>query len=130
MNTIQIRMMNIPKAMAMTNTALRVPTRGTSIMAVMGFSHMAWRISSKTEETAVHESEKDGEDTGAADDAGKIHMFFLIQDQSAQEQDQSLSHVSEHGAEDQGVGDGHEPGGIHLIVGRQACTSLHTFQKV
>src|SRR5699024_6576492 len=74
----------------------------------------------ETEEAAVHESEKDGEDTGAADDAGKVHMFFLIQDQSAQEQDQSLPHVSEHGTEDQGVGDGHEPGGIHLIVGRQA----------
>src|SRR5699024_12106512 len=59
-------------------------------LPIYGFQPYGVENFLETEEAAVHESEKDGEDTGAADDAGKVHMFFLIQDQSAQEQDQSL----------------------------------------
>jgi len=65
LNTIQIRMINIPKPIAITNTAFSRPTRGTSIIAFIGFSHRAFRTSSnpkklpyinpkKTEKTPAH----------------------------------------------------------------------------
>ena len=131
MNTIQIRMMNIPKAMAMTNTALRVPHKRNIHHGSHGFQPYGVENFLETEETAVHESdEKDGEDTGAADDAGKIHMFFSYTGSVRQEQEKSLSHVSEHGAEDQGVGDGHEPAWDPSHCRPAGRTSLHTFQKV
>ena len=47
LNIIQIRMINIPKPMAITKTAFSLPTSGTSIIWFIGFSHMAFRTSSK-----------------------------------------------------------------------------------
>ena len=74
----------------------------------------------ETEEAAVHETEEGREDTGAADNRRQIHALLLIQEETAQQQYQALSHIAEHGAEDKGIGDGYEHGRIHLIVGRKS----------
>ena len=47
LNTIQMRMINIPNPIAITNTAFSLPTSGTSIIWFIGFSHMALSTSSK-----------------------------------------------------------------------------------
>ena len=84
-------------------------------MAFIGLSHRALR----SEEASVHKTEENGENTGTADDACEIHLFGFVEEQSAEEQDQSLSDISEHGSEDKGVSDRHKPGRVHFVVSRK-----------
>ena len=44
----------------------------------------------------------------------------MIDQKSADQEQEPLAHISEHDAEDEGVGDAHEYGRVHLIVGGQA----------
>ena len=80
-----------------------------------GFQHIF-----KSEDTAEHESKESGKDTGCAYDGGQIHFFEFVKQKSADSQQKTLSHIAEHGAEDEGIGDCHEHGGVHLIVGGKA----------
>ena len=83
----------------------------------------------KSEDTSVHKSEKGGKYTGAADNACKVHVLFLIQEQTAKEKDQSLSHISEHGSEDQGIGNSHKPCGVQLVISRKAVHFYIHFKR-
>ena len=71
----------------------------------------------KSKDTSEHQTEKCGKDSGAADDSGKIDMLQLVQEQSSDKEQESLSCITEHGSENKGVGDGNKPGGVHLAIG-------------
>ena len=71
----------------------------------------------KSKDTSEHQTEKCGKDSGAADDSGKIDMLQLVQEQSSDKEQESLSCITEHGSENKGVGDGNKPGRVHLAIG-------------
>ena len=54
-----------------------------------GFQPKGMKNFLKTEETAIHKAEEGGENTGAGDDARQIQMFYLVKDDSAQEEQKS-----------------------------------------
>ena len=80
-----------------------------------GFQHIF-----KSKNAAEHEAEEGGKDSGCADDGSQIHFFEFVKQKSADSQQKPLSHITEHGAEDEGICDGHKHGGVHLIVGGKA----------
>ena len=47
-------------------------------------------------------------------------MLQLVQEQSSDKEQESLSCITEHGSENKGVGDGNKPGGVHLAVSRKS----------
>ena len=73
----------------------------------------------KSEDAAEHQSEESGEDPGSPDDGGKVHFLFPVKEKTAHSQQQPLPKVSEHGAEDKGIGQRHKDGGIHFMVIRK-----------
>ena len=73
----------------------------------------------ETEEASVQESEDRGEETGAADDGCQIDLFEFIKQEAADQKAESLARITEHGAEDQRIRDGHKDGRVDLVVSRQ-----------
>ena len=56
-------------------------------------------------------------------------MLQLVQEQSSDKEQESLSCITEHGSENKGVGDGNKPGRVHLAIGGKSVQFLHTFQR-
>ena len=74
----------------------------------------------KAKEASEHKSEKCGKDSGAADDSCKIDVLDLVKKEAADQKNQSLSYITEHSSENEGVGNGNEPGWIHFSVSRKS----------
>ena len=82
----------------------------------------------EAEEASVHKSEERREYARAGDDRRQVHALLFIKEEAAQQKHQSLAHISEHGAEDERIGQSHEHGRVQLIVGRKAV-HLHIHFK-
>ena len=82
----------------------------------------------EAEEASVHKAEERREYARAGDDRRQVHALLFIKEEAAQQKHQSLAHISEHGAEDERIGQGHEHGRVQLIVGRKAI-HLHIHFK-
>lgn len=89
-------------------------------MASLGFSQRAGITSSKPKKLPYIKPKKVEKIPALPDNRRQIHALLLIEEEAAQQQYQALSHITEHGAEDKGIGDGHKHGRVQLIVGRKA----------
>lgn len=54
------------------------------------------------------------------EDAAEVHLLDLAQHQAQQGNDEALSQIAKHDAEQQDVGEGQEGGGVHLAVAGNA----------
>ena len=97
----------MPRAMAVTNTVFNRPTKGRAVMASAGRSQRAGITSSKPKTLPKRKPK--------------------MVEQNPQ-QEKPLSHVSEHEAEKEGIGDGDQKCRIKFIVGREAI-HLHKHLK-
>ena len=53
-------------------------------------------------------------------------MFQPVQKETSDKKQKSLSCITEHGSENEGVGDGNEPGWIHLAIsGKTVHLDIH-----
>ena len=77
----------------------------------------------KAEDTAEHKTKDRGKDSGCRYDPGQRKPFKMIDQSSHDHQEQSLSHITEHNAENKGISKSYKHCGIHLIMRRKA---IHT----
>ena len=71
----------------------------------------------KPEDTAKQETEYSGKHTAAGYDACQPHLLETVQQVSTDKQAQALSRVPEHEAEQDGIGNADQDGGVQLIIG-------------
>ena len=74
----------------------------------------------KPEHAAEQQAEDGGEHAAAGDDSRKADFLKPVEQEPADEKAQPLARVPEHEAEQEGVGQADENGGVDLVVARQA----------
>ena len=70
----------------------------------------------KSKHTSEHKTKEGGEYSGKRYDSGKVHFLCEIQDRTADKEQQSLTDIPEHGAEDKAVHDTDKNGRIHFTA--------------
>ena len=81
----------------------------------------------KAEQASIEEPEQGGKNAAAGKDGRQVRLFETVQQESSQSQAQALSHISEHGSEDDGIGERHKQRGVKFIVVRQ---SVHAHEHL
>ena len=84
----------------------------------------------EAEYASEHKTEDGGEESAAGDDGRQIRLLEPVKQKAAEQEAESLSHVSEHEAEEEGVGDADQHGRIDLIIGRKAVHLDKHFKRL
>ena len=70
-------------------------------------------------DTAEHHAKDHGKNTRNRHNSRQAHLFLEINQPADQKQTETLSHITEHRAEDKRIRQGHEHGRVHLVMGRK-----------
>ena len=84
----------------------------------------------EAEHAAEHEAEYGGEEAAAGDDSRQIHLLEPVKQKASEKETESLSHVSEHEAEEEGIGDADQYGWVDLVIGRKAVHLDKHFKRL
>lgn len=118
----------MPRAMAVTNTVFNRPTKGRAVMGLRRTQPEGWDHVFEAEDASKEEAEDGGAESTAGNDGRQIQLLKPVKKETADKEQKPLSHVSEHEAEKEGIGDGDQKCRIKFIVGREAI-HLHKHLK-
>lgn len=97
-------------------------------MASAGRSQRGWDHVFEAEDASKEEAEDGGAESTAGNDGRQVQLLKPVKKETADKEQKPLSHVSEHEAEKEGIGDGDQKCRIKFIVGREAI-HLHKHLK-